>query len=132
MLTEEAVSVPGVASPLGGRTDLHVFPRGTVNAEVYRDDILDACVRPYAGATGDVFLLRYDNARQHGVRIVGDYLQQETILCMERSAQSSALNTIKHLWGALGRRLAALKPPPQTLAELQLFCESNDSRLTWN
>ncbi|KFM60058.1 Transposable element Tcb2 transposase, partial [Stegodyphus mimosarum] len=28
---------------------LHVFPRGTVNAPVYRDDILDAYVRPYAG-----------------------------------------------------------------------------------
>ncbi|KFM77058.1 Transposable element Tcb2 transposase, partial [Stegodyphus mimosarum] len=26
---------------LGGCTDLHVFPRGTVNAQVYRDDILD-------------------------------------------------------------------------------------------
>ncbi|KFM77051.1 Transposable element Tcb2 transposase, partial [Stegodyphus mimosarum] len=29
---------------LAGRTDLYVFPRGTVNAEIYRDDILDAYV----------------------------------------------------------------------------------------
>ncbi|GBM23220.1 hypothetical protein AVEN_159896-1 [Araneus ventricosus] len=29
---------------LSGRTDLYVFPRGTVNAQTYRDDILDAYV----------------------------------------------------------------------------------------
>ena len=32
---------------LGGCTDLHVFPRGTVNAQVYGDDILDAYMLPY-------------------------------------------------------------------------------------
>ena len=38
-----------------GRTDLHVFPRGIVNAEVYRDDLLDAYVCPYARAIGDAY-----------------------------------------------------------------------------
>ena len=41
---------------LGGRTDLHVFRRGTVNAEVYRDHI-DTYMHPYAGAIADAFLL---------------------------------------------------------------------------
>ena len=55
---------------LDGRTDLHVFPRGTMDAEVYRDDILDAYVRPYAGAIGDACPLQDDNARPHRTRIV--------------------------------------------------------------
>ena len=101
---------------MGGRKDLHVFPMGTVNAEVYRDDILDAYVHPHAGAIGDVFLLQDDNARPHGAHIVDDYLQQETIMRMERPAQSSNVNPIEHIWDALGRHLSALNPPPQTLA----------------
>ena len=73
---------------LGGRTDFHVFPRGTVNAVVYRDDIPDAYVRPHDGAIGDAFLLQDDNARSHRARIIDDYFQQETIL---RSVASSIL-----------------------------------------
>ena len=103
---------------LGGRTDLHVFPRGTVNAHVYRDDILDAYGRPYAGAIGDAFLLQDDNARPHRARIVDVYLQRETIMRMEWPARSPDLNPIEHVLNALGRRLAALNPPPQTLAAL--------------
>ncbi|GBM06604.1 hypothetical protein AVEN_220040-1 [Araneus ventricosus] len=62
---------------LNGHTNLHVFPRGTVNAQDYRNGILDAYVRPYAGAIGDDFLLQDDSARPHRARIVDDYLQQE-------------------------------------------------------
>ena len=72
---------------LGGRTDLHVFPVGTVNAEVYTDDILDAYACQYPGTIGDIFLLQDDNARPHESCIIGDYLQQETILHMEKPAQ---------------------------------------------
>ncbi|GBN17503.1 hypothetical protein AVEN_266057-1 [Araneus ventricosus] len=53
---------------LGGRTDLRVVPRGTMNAQAYRDDILDAYVRPYAGAIGDDFLLQDDSARPRRTR----------------------------------------------------------------
>ena len=73
---------------LGGCTNLHIFPRGIVNAEVYRDDVLDAYARLYAGAIGVVFLLQDENARTHGARIVDDHLQQETIPRMERPGQS--------------------------------------------
>ncbi|GBM43139.1 Transposable element Tcb1 transposase [Araneus ventricosus] len=101
---------------LGGRTDLHVFALGTVNAQTYRDNILDAYVHPYAGEIGDDFLLQDDNARPHRARIVDDYLKQETIQRMEWPARSPDLNPIEHVWDALRTRLAALNPPPQTLS----------------
>ena len=54
-----------------------------MNAEVYRNDILDASVRPYSEALGDAFLLQGDNARPHRTRIVDDFLQRETTMLME-------------------------------------------------
>ena len=81
---------------LGGRRDLHIFPRGIVNAEVYRDDILDVYAGPYAEKIGDIFLLQGDNARPHGAHIIDDHLQRETILRMERLAQSSDFNPIEN------------------------------------
>ena len=97
---------------MDGRTDLHVFPRGTVNAQVYRDEILDAFVPLHAGAIGDACLLQDDNARSHRARIIDDYLKQETIMLMDWPARSLDLNPIEHIWNALGRRLAALNLPP--------------------
>ena len=90
-----------------------------MKAQVFRDDILDACLRPYAGAIDDAFLLQEDNARPQRVRIVHDYLQQETIMRMEWPARSPNLNPFEHVWDALGRRLAALNSPPLTLAALK-------------
>ena len=97
--------------------------RGTVNAQIYGNDILNTYVRIYAGEIGDVFLLQDDNARPHGAHIVDDYFQQETILHMEKRDQSSDLNPIKYLWDALGRHLVALNPSPQTLAELAIVLQ---------
>ena len=103
---------------LGGRTDLHVFPRGNVNAHTHRDDILDAYVRPYVGAIGDAFVLQDDNSRPHRARIVYVYLEQETIQRMQWPARSPVLNPVEHVWNALGRRISALNPPPRTLPTL--------------
>ena len=73
---------------------------------------------PCIGAIGDAFLLQDDNAKPRRVRIIHDYLQQETIMRMEWPARSPDLNPIEHVWGALGNRLAVLDSPPQTLAAL--------------
>ncbi|KFM75462.1 hypothetical protein X975_23465, partial [Stegodyphus mimosarum] len=88
MHTEEAVSVFGVGSLWVDAQTSMSFQGGTVNAQVYRDDILDAYVRPYVGAIGDAFLLQEDNARPHRACIVDDYLQQERIMRMEWQARS--------------------------------------------
>ncbi|GFT43457.1 hypothetical protein TNCV_815081 [Trichonephila clavipes] len=50
---------------------------GNVKAHTYREDILDACVRPYDRVIGDVFVLQDDNARPHRAHIVDAYLEQE-------------------------------------------------------
>ncbi|KFM67455.1 Transposable element Tcb1 transposase, partial [Stegodyphus mimosarum] len=89
-----------------------------MNAEVYRDHILDAYMCPYAKAISDAFLLQDNNARPHRARIIDDYFQQETIMHMESPVRSLDLNPIEHVWDALQRRLAALKPSPQTIAML--------------
>ncbi|GFT33081.1 transposable element Tc1 transposase [Trichonephila clavipes] len=72
---------------LGGRTDLHVFSHGNVNALTYRDDILDAYARPYDGEIGIALVQQDDNAKPHRPRIVDAYLEQETIQCPTRNDQ---------------------------------------------
>ena len=65
-----------------------------MNAEVYRDDILDAFERPYAGAILDAFRLHDDNTKPHKDLIVNDYLKQEIIMRMELPARFPDLNPI--------------------------------------
>ncbi|KFM75394.1 Glutamate receptor 1, partial [Stegodyphus mimosarum] len=103
---------------LGGLTGFRVFPRVTMNTQVYRDDILDAYVLPYAGAIGDNFLLQEANARPYRARFEDAYFLQQTIPRVLWSVRSPNLCPIKHVWDALGRRRIVLRPPLQTLAML--------------
>ena len=67
----------------GGRTDLHIVMRGLMTGVRYRDDTMDVCVRPYAGAIGPLFILMDDNARPHRAREIEECIQQETIVRMD-------------------------------------------------
>ena len=80
---------------MGGCTDVHLFPRRTVNDQAYRDVMLDTYVSLSDSVIGDVFVLKNDNARPHRIRIVDDYLQQDIIMLMEWPARFSDLKSIE-------------------------------------
>jgi hypothetical protein len=64
------------------RTDLHVFPRGTMNSTVYVT-ILHQYVVPFATIFGDNFIFQHDNAKPHSARIVSEYLDEVSITSMQ-------------------------------------------------
>jgi hypothetical protein len=48
-------------------TDLHVFPRGTMNSTVYVTDILEQYVVPFTSFIGDNIIFKHDYARAHTI-----------------------------------------------------------------
>ncbi|GFV28403.1 transposable element Tcb2 transposase [Trichonephila clavipes] len=104
---------------IDGRTDLYIIRDGPLTARRYRDEILRPIVVPYTEAFGDDFILMDDNCRPHRANLVEDFLFEEGIIRMEWSACSPDMNTIEHVWDALGRRVAGRQPPPQAPQELE-------------
>jgi hypothetical protein len=101
-----------------GRTDLVVPNRGTSTGQRYIYDTLDNQVMLYAGAVGDQFIVIDDNARPHRVRVVQDYLERESIECMNSPPRSPDLNPIEHMWNELQVRISARLLQPRTTQEL--------------
>ncbi|GBN32212.1 hypothetical protein AVEN_170812-1 [Araneus ventricosus] len=54
----------GGGTSLSSCTNLQVFPCGIVTA-LYRNDILNVYLHPYAGTTGDKFNLQDNNSKSH-------------------------------------------------------------------
>ncbi|GFT25432.1 transposable element Tcb2 transposase [Trichonephila clavipes] len=104
---------------IDGRTDFYIIRDGPLTARRYRDEIFRPIVVPYAAAIEDDFILMDDNCRPHHPNLVEDFLFEEGIVRMEWPACSSDMNAIKHVWDALGRRVAGRQSPPQTLQELE-------------
>jgi transposase len=86
----------------------------------YTRDVLQPIVVPHFDnhplATRPVYM--DDNARPHRSKAVTAYLQSETVTSVPWSAMSPDLNTLKHIWDMLCRRIQARKPPVQMIRQV--------------
>ena len=112
---------------LTGKTRL-VIIGGNLNAERYRDEILQPVAIPYVHSLGPNSILQDDNARPHRAGFIRDYLQNVGVERMEWPTSSPDLNPIEHLWDQLGRAVRARVTNTTTLADLrQMLVEEWDA-----
>ncbi|KFM65274.1 Transposable element Tcb2 transposase, partial [Stegodyphus mimosarum] len=104
---------------LNGRTELHVFDRGSVTGDRYCEEILLPHVRLFRGAIGPDLIFMDDNARPHRTLAVEELLESEDITRMDWPSYSPDLNPIERVWDALGRRIVARLHPPENTQQLK-------------
>ncbi|GFV39172.1 transposable element Tc3 transposase [Trichonephila clavipes] len=104
---------------LNGRTELHIFDRGSVTGDRYCEEVLLPHVRLFRGAIGPDFIFMDDNARPHRTLAVEELLESEDITRMDWPAYSPDLNPIEHVWDALGRRIVARLHHPENSQQLK-------------
>ncbi|KFM73161.1 Transposable element Tcb2 transposase, partial [Stegodyphus mimosarum] len=104
---------------LNGRSELHVFDRGSVTGDRYCEKVLLPHVRLFRGAIGPDLIFMDDNARPHGTLAVKELLESEDITRMDWPAYSPNINPIEHVWDALGRRYAARLHSPENTQQLK-------------
>ncbi|GFT92910.1 transposable element Tcb2 transposase [Trichonephila clavipes] len=82
---------------LNGRTELHIFDKGSVIGERYCEEVILPHVRLFRGAFGPYFIFMDDNARPHRTLAVEKLLESEDISRMDWPAYSPDLNPIEHV-----------------------------------
>ncbi|GFU30009.1 transposable element Tc3 transposase [Trichonephila clavipes] len=115
---------------MDGRADLHFFDTGFVNAQRYRDEVLEPYVRLFRGAVVPDFIFMDDIAPCHQAVLIDDFLYTEINQCMSWPAYSPDLNPIKHVWDILGRQIATLSHPPSSVTELKRALQEAWNRLS--
>ncbi|GFX10411.1 transposable element Tcb2 transposase [Trichonephila clavipes] len=68
---------------LNGRTELHIFDRGSVTGDRYCEEVLPPHVRLFRGAIGPDFIFMDDNARPHRTLAVEELLESEDTTLMD-------------------------------------------------
>ncbi|GFX79636.1 transposable element Tcb2 transposase [Trichonephila clavipes] len=104
---------------LNGRTEVHIFDRGSVIGDRYCEEVLLPHVRLFRGAIGPDFIFVDDNARPHRTLAVEELLESEDITRMDWPAYSTDLHSIEHVWDVLGRRIAARLYHPENTQQLK-------------
>ncbi|GFW67284.1 transposable element Tcb2 transposase [Trichonephila clavipes] len=104
---------------LNGRTELHIFYRGSVTGDRYCEEVLLPHVRLFRGAIGPDFIFMDNNAKPHLTLAVEELLESEYITRMDWTAYSPDLSPIKHVLDALGRRIAARLHLPENTQQLK-------------
>ncbi|GFX08914.1 retrovirus-related Pol polyprotein from transposon 17.6 [Trichonephila clavipes] len=103
---------------LNGRTELHIFDRGSVIGDRYCEEVLLSHVRLFRGAIGPDFIFMDGNAQPHRTLAVEELLERD-ITRMDWPAYSPDLNPIEHVWDALGRRIAARLHHPENTQQFK-------------
>ncbi|GFU79804.1 transposable element Tcb2 transposase [Trichonephila clavipes] len=104
---------------LNGRTELHIFDRGSVIGDRYCEEVLLPHVRLFGGVIGPDFIFMDGNAWPHRTLAVEELLESEDITRTDWPAYTPGLNPIEHVWDALGRRIAARLHHPENTQQLK-------------
>ncbi|GFW03254.1 transposable element Tcb2 transposase [Trichonephila clavipes] len=102
-----------------GRTELHIFDRGSINGDRYCEEVLLPHVRLFRRAIGPEFIFMDDYARPHRTLAVEELMESENITRMDRPTYSTVLHPIEHVWDALERRIAAGLHHPENTQQLK-------------
>ncbi|GFW12297.1 transposable element Tc3 transposase [Trichonephila clavipes] len=81
---------------LNGRTELHVFNRGSVNGDSCCKEVILPIVHLFCGAIGSDFVFTDDNARPNQTDDIQHLMEREDIILMDVSVLPN-LNPIEHV-----------------------------------
>ena len=99
----------------GRSTSLHIFERGTMTAEMHRDEVLEPYVRFFRCGGSSEFNLMEGNSRLHRALLVEEFQESEDIHHMDLPSRFSDLDPLGHVSDAQGRATASRNPPPRTI-----------------
>ncbi|GFT42412.1 transposable element Tcb2 transposase [Trichonephila clavipes] len=93
---------------LNGRTELHIFDRGSVIGDRYYEEVLLPHVLLFRSAIGPDFIFIDDNALPHRTLAVEELLESEVITRMDWPAYSPDLNSYRTCVECFGETYCSL------------------------